>query len=497
MGEFMMPSLGADMEAGTLQEWLVAPGDVVKRGDVVAVVETDKSAIEVECFETGTVGRLLVEPGTRVAVGTPLAVIDSATAQGPVVPAPEPPVPRAEPSPTKPLPAATTRHTPVPRRSPANPPEVAARQPMRAKPAVAHTDAGPLVRHLAAERGIDLASVNGTGRGGRITRADVEHAGQAGAPRVRATPYARRLALEMNVDLAQLHGTGENGAVRAADIREAVRAHAVAERSSTGVHDPGATLGRAGAGREAGAASTSGSAAPAAPAAQAAASDSDRKAATMRRAIADLMARSKREIPHYYLAATIDMATALAWLRGINRARLPGERLLPAALLLKAAAVAACEVPALNGFWQDGFVAGDGVHLGVAVSLRDGGLLTPVIHDADSLTCEELMGRLKDLAQRARRGRLRGSEVSGATLTVTSLGEQGVESVFGVIYPPQVALVGFGAVVERPWAVDGLLGVRPVVTATLSGDHRASDGATGARYLTTVARLLQKPEELS
>jgi pyruvate dehydrogenase E2 component (dihydrolipoamide acetyltransferase) len=217
----------------------------------------------------------------------------------------------------------------------------------------------------------------------------------------------------------------------------------------------------------------------------------------MRRAIADLMSRSKREIPHYYLSTTIDFSASGEWLRRFNRGRPLSDRLVPAALLLKAAATAAREVPSLNGYWQnDQFVAGSAVNLGVAVSLRQGGLLAPVIRDADTLSPDVLMATLKDLVQRARRGRLRGSEMSGATLTVTNLGDQGVETVFGVIHPPQVALVGFGAVVERPWAVGGMLGVRPVVTATLAADHRATDGAVGARYLTAVGRLLQKPEEL-
>ncbi|WP_323137055.1 2-oxo acid dehydrogenase subunit E2 [Streptomyces sp. NBC_01764] len=164
---------------------------------------------------------------------------------------------------------------------------------------------------------------------------------------------------------------------------------------------------------------------------------------------------------------------------------------MPAALLLKAAAVAAHQVPTLNGYWQnDEFVPGPAVNLGVAVSLRQGGLLAPVIHGADTLPPDALMTILKDLVQRARRGKLRGSYMTGATLTVTSLGDQGVETVFGVIHPPQVALVGFGAVVERPWAANGMLGVRPLVTATLAADHRATDGAVGARYLTAVDRLL-------
>jgi pyruvate dehydrogenase E2 component (dihydrolipoamide acetyltransferase) len=217
----------------------------------------------------------------------------------------------------------------------------------------------------------------------------------------------------------------------------------------------------------------------------------------MRRAIAGLMARANREIPHYYLSTTVDMAAATHWMHEHNRRSPAGERLLPAALLLKAAARAAREVPELNGFWTDDrFTRDDAVHLGVAVSLRGGGLLAPVLRDADTLGLVRLMATLKDLVARARTGRLRGSEVSGATVTVTNLGDQGVEAVFGVIHPPQVALVGFGRVVERPWAAGGMLGVRPVVTATLSADHRATDGAIGARYLAAVDRLLQKPEEL-
>lgn len=217
----------------------------------------------------------------------------------------------------------------------------------------------------------------------------------------------------------------------------------------------------------------------------------------MRQAIGRLMARSKREIPHYYLSTTVDLSAALAWMRERNRELPVPDRLLPAALLLRATALAARAVPDLNGWWvDDGFVPGETVDLGVAVSLRGGGLVTPAVHDAAGLTTVELMARLKDLALRGRTGRLRSSELTGATITVTNLGDQGVESVTGVIFPPQVALVGFGKVVERPWAVDGLLGVRPVVTMTLAADHRASDGYTGARFLDTAARLLQRPEEL-
>ncbi|MFJ9846633.1 2-oxo acid dehydrogenase subunit E2 [Kitasatospora sp. NPDC101155] len=444
MAEFTMPALGADMNEGTLLEWLVGPGDQVARGDIVAVVDTAKAAIEVECFEAGTVERLLVEPGTTVPVGAAMAVI--------VTEKPEPePVPEPEPA------------------------------------RAGGSGVTPLVRHLAEDSGVDLAAVHGTGPGGRITRADIVAAvpgnrtgkrrvaprrptpGAQAPPsgaRVRATPLARRVAAEAGLDLATVTGTGADGAVRVSDVRAAL-----------GTASPPT---------------------PPAPSLESARTrtTSDRQQA-MRRAVGDLMARSKQEIPHYYLSTTVDLSAAIDWLRARNRQLPVSERLVPAALLLKAAALAAREVPQLNGFWTDiGFVPAPVVHLGVAVALRGGGLVAPAIHDAAELSPAELMARLRDLVTRARAGRLRGSETSDPTMTVTSLGDQGVEAVFGVIYPPQVALVGLGKIVERPWAVDGMLGVRPVVTATLSADHRASDGATGARYLAVLDRLLQKPEEL-
>ena len=216
----------------------------------------------------------------------------------------------------------------------------------------------------------------------------------------------------------------------------------------------------------------------------------------MRQAIARLMARSKREIPHYYVSSTVDMTSALTWMHERNRELAVSERLVPAALLLKAAALAARRVPGVNGYWTDDqFRPAEAVHLGLAISLRGGGLLTPAIHDAAELPLSELMSGMRDLVIRARAW-LRGSELTDATITVTNLGDQGVESVFGVIYPPQVALVGFGKITDRPVAVGGLIGVRPVVVTTLAADHRASDGYTGARYLTALSDLLQKPGEL-
>ncbi|HEX9064370.1 MAG TPA: 2-oxo acid dehydrogenase subunit E2 [Streptosporangiaceae bacterium] len=451
MADFLMPSLGADMDEGTLLEWLVKPGDEVHKGDVIAVVDTDKAAIEVESFASGTVQSLIVEPGTKVPVGTVLATIGE---------------PAGRPVAGKPEKRAAKKKTPAP-------------EPARAGAgAGASTLPGsPLTRHLAADLGVDLATVPGTGHGGAITRADVTHAasaraaGEPPAARRRISPLARRVAADLGVDLAAVTGTGPDGSVREADVRRAASAGA-----------------GAGAGAAAGAV--------AAAAQPAAAAPQDRLAA-MRQVTARLMARSKREIPHYYLRQTIDLAAAMTWLHDRNRELEVAERLVPAALLLKATAVAARQVPALNGYWTDDqFVPGQGVQLGVAISLRGGGLVTPAIHDAADLTPAELMGRLRDLVTRARTARLRGSELTDATITVTNLGDQGVDLVYGVIYPPQVALVGFGKVAERPFAAGGMVGARPVVIATLAADHRATDGYTGARFLAVLSELLQRPEDM-
>ncbi len=217
----------------------------------------------------------------------------------------------------------------------------------------------------------------------------------------------------------------------------------------------------------------------------------------MRHAIAAAMARSKGEIPHYYLSSEVEVGRARAWLEAENAKRAVADRLLFASLLLKATALGLREVPELNGFFVDGtFRRSDAIHVGVAIALRQGGLVAPAIHDVDRRSLGDVMTALRDLVARARSGVLKSSEISDPTVTVTNLGDQGADSVFGVIYPPQVAIVGFGTVRERPWAVDGLIGVRPVVVTSLSGDHRVSDGHRGARFLAAVARWLSTPEKL-
>jgi pyruvate dehydrogenase E2 component (dihydrolipoamide acetyltransferase) len=389
VAEFRMPSLGADMEAGTLVQWLVKPGDHVKHGDIIAVVETQKGAIEIETFQTGVIEKILVDVGTKVPVGTPLAEIRAegearraAVAAPPLVAAP----PKAPPAPE---PAATPG-----------------------------ARASPAARRLAEQRGINLSTVSGTGPQGAITYADVEaRLGAAGAPAPAAAPERKR-APALNLD-------------------------------------------------------------------------------AMRTAIAAAMARSKREIPHYYLEHQVDITACVQWLAQKNAALPPDGRLLIGVLALKAVALACRRFPAFNGFYHDNkFKPAPAVHVGFAIAIRGGGLAAPALHDADQLSLDDLMTCMRDLVQRTRVGRIRSSEIADPTITVSSLGERGVESLYGIIYPPQVAIVGFGKVVQRPWVIDGAIGPRSVVTITLSADHRVSDGHAGALFLAEIGRLLQEPDKL-
>ena len=382
-----MPSLGADMESGTLVQWKIHAGDSVKHGDVVAEGETEKGLVEIEIFEDGVVEEVLVQEGQKVPIGTVLALIRGA---GPLLqPKPEPPAP------TPPAPPVTIAPTP-------------------AVPEGVRRRISPLARKRAEELGVDIVTITGSGEAGAITVADIERAAVLTAPPAAKPP------------------------VVTAD-----------------------------------------------------------QTAAMRHAIATAMARSKREIPHYYLATTVDMSRVMTWLEAENLKRPITDRLLYSVLLLRAMALAVREVPEMNGHWIDGaFQAGKGIHIGVAISLRGGGLVAPAIHDVDQLSVDDLSRRLLDLVKRARAGVLRGSEISDATITVTNLGEQGVETVFGVIYPPQVALVGFGKISEQARAVQGMIGVHRVLTATLAADHRTSDGHRGGRFLAAIDRLLQEPEKL-
>ena len=379
-----MPSLGADMESATLTAWMVKPGDPVKRGAIVAAVETAKGIIDIEIFEAGVIETLLAQPGAQIPVGAALATYRPEGTSGAA--APETVARSAAPSP----------HPIEPR------PQAPGPTPERRRRLVS-----PAARRRAAELGVDLASVPASGAGDAVTLQDVERA-------------------------------SERASARAAP-----------------------------------------------------------RAADMRSIIAQAMSRSKREIPHYYLATTIDMTRAMRWVEAWNAQHPVTERLLYGVLLLKAVARGVEKTPELNGFWRDhAFEASAAINVGTAIRLRQGGLVAPALEATNRQPLPALMQQFQSAVQRARAGRLRRTELTTATITVSSLGEGSVETLYPIIHPPQVAIVGFGALGLRPWCVDGAVTAAPLITATLSADHRVTDGHRGSQFLIEVGRLLQAPEEL-
>jgi pyruvate dehydrogenase E2 component (dihydrolipoamide acetyltransferase) len=381
LSDFRLPALGADMEEGTVVQWNVAPGDAVRRGQVVAVVETDKGAIDVEIFEDGVVRELVVQAGTKVPVGTVLARLETAGQSAPPSQAPGP--------------AAAAQGA-----------------------AGSRARISPAARVRARELGVEVASLTGTGPGGAITIEDVEKAKRPAQPS-REPPAAK-----------------------------------------AGEHDMAQTGG-------------------------------------MREAIATAMSRSKREIPHYYLSLTKDVTGAVDWLAARNASVPVTERLLFTALLIKAVALTCRDVQGFSGFYRDGrYEPGPSVHVGVAVALRGDGLVAPAIMDTADKPLPALMEEFRQLVMRARGGRLRASELAAPSIIVTSLGDAEVDAVFPIIQPPQVAIVGSGAVSSRPWVVDGKVEPRQLIVLALGADHRVTDGRLGAQFLAGVAERLAAPEKL-
>lgn len=369
--DFCMPALGADMTEGKLVEWRVQPGSAVKRGDIIALVETAKGIIDVESFHEGIVERLLVEPGTQVPVGTVLAQFAGDAGQPPGTPA----------------------HAPDAVTAPA---------------------------------------------------------------RARISPAARVRATAAGLAIDTLIGTGPDGVISLADV----------ERAIDGV------------GRAASAQATP-------------------RPASMRSAIGAAMARSKREIPHYYLAQTLDFSPALEWMERFNRDKPVEERLIAAALLVKALARAASEIPGFAGHYRaDAFEQAQAIHVGFAIAQRGGGLVVPGVLDAATKGLPVVMRELADLVGRARGGHLRSRELELPVITLTSLGDEGADAVFPIIFPDQVAIVGAGRIAERPWVEAGQVVPRRLLTLTLAADHRVSDGRAGARFLARMAALLDSPGEL-
>lgn len=390
MIEFQMPSLGADMEAGTLIEWRKKPGDSVKRGDIIAEVETQKGLIEIEVFDEGIIGELLIKEGAKVPVGTAMALIN---------------------------PTETTLET--------------RKEKIPEKPAVKiQPTEEKIFEKVASEK------------------FEERH--------LKVSPLAKRMAVENNIGLSQIQGTGEDGAITKDDVENAISQKGKIEKPEEAIP----------------------------------------KNEPIRSAIAAAMSKSNKEIPHYYLEKRIDITKALAWLREANSKRTIQKRLLPAALLIKAVAKSLVDFPELNAIWDNGVQIKKEINIGFVVSLRGGGVIIPSIHNANEKNIDQIMKTLNDTIPRARAMKLRSSDLIDSTITITSLGEGGADVVFGVIYPPQVAIIGFGGSSQQPFIENGMLGIRTVFTVTLAGDHRATDGITGSDFLVTLNKQLQNPEAL-
>ncbi|MEY8198286.1 MAG: dihydrolipoamide acetyltransferase family protein [Colwellia sp.] len=406
--DITMPSLGADMTEGTLTQWLVKEGEQVNSGDIIAVLETQKGAIDMEVYSSGTIAEILVEPVIEVPVGTVLARIAL-----------------AEPSQKSSVP------TPIPAK-------------------------------IASEASTELDKDTVVSE--QVKVVDVKVIG------VKASPIVRRLAKEQQLDLTGIKGSGPQGAILLNDLTVILKAKTKTKSEKHKL--------------------------------------ADKTEQNMRNAIAVAMAKSKQEIPHFYLNLELELTNAQQWLQQQNQARPPEEHVLLLALLLKALAKSLVKYPKLNGFYQNAFyrdttseensafVQASAIHIGNVISLRQGGLVVPAIHDVDKLSVAELMRSLRDITDRSRNGHLRSSELMDATITVTNMGERGADSVLGIIYPPQVAIVGFGKVREIAKVVNNNVMVAPVLTVSLSADHRVIDGMLAAKFLNYLAKQLQKPDRL-
>jgi pyruvate dehydrogenase E2 component (dihydrolipoamide acetyltransferase) len=428
--ELKMPALSPTMEEGTLAKWLVKEGDEVKSGDLLAEIETDKATMEFEAVDEGTIAQILIAEGTdNVKVGTVIATIagegeDASSAKAAPAPAPAPAAEtKAEPKAEAPAPAPAAAPAPTPAPAPAAAP-------------VASGDrikASPLAKRLAAEQGIDLKGVTGTGPGGRIVKADLE-----GAPAGAAAPAAATAA-------------------------PAPAAAAPAPAAGGAIPDFGIP-------------------------------HEDEKLSGMRKTIARRLSQSMQESPHIYLTVDIRL-DALLKLRGELNASLEsrGVKLSVNDMLIKALAVALERVPSCNvSFGGDVMRQYKRADISVAVSIP-GGLITPIIVDAGGKSMSKISTEMSELAAKAKEGKLQPSEYQGGTASISNMGMMGIKQFTAVINPPQAMIMAIGAGEKRPYVVDDALAIATVTSATGSFDHRAIDGADGALLMKTFKELVENP----
>ena len=459
----VMPQLGYDMREGTVVRWIKQEGDDVVANEVIAEIETDKAVVEFKPTTGGVLRRIVASEGEAIPVGNLIAVIgdaDEALPDDLGGPATAAPAPSAEPE---------TAPAPAPSAAPA------------ASAPAGEVRASPIARRLARERGVDLTAITGSGPGGRIVEADVLAAADAArvaaeAGRVMASPLARRLAREQGIDLAAVTGTGPGGRVVEADINAAVAARAAATPApeTAPVAEP----------------------AVAAPAPALAEGGERADLSRMRQAIARVTSESKREAPHFYVAADIDMTAAMALRRDVNDELPPSSRVSVNDLIVKASALAIGKHPKFNSFFRgDHLQMNPSTNVGIAIALESG-LIVPGIPECENKSLAQIAAASRDLIDRANNGTLQAEEYAGTTYSVSNLGMFDVDSFTAIIFPPHAAILAVGAVKEQPVARDGQLAIAEMMKATLSVDHRVADGAEAAQFLMEIKRLLEKPVSL-
>ena len=448
----VMPQMGYDMHEGKVVRWLKKEGEEVTRGEVIAEIETDKATVEYEAYTGGVMAKIVAEEGIAIPVGGLIAVM---TAPGEAIPEDILTDAAIALAADSPAPAATAVQ--------------ALEGPISAAVAPADTKevrASPLARRLAKERGFDLATITGTGPGGRITEADIPEQGAAVAPAassngyIKASPLAKRLAGERGIDLATLTGTGPGGRVIEADVPEhAVPAAAESVAPATLVSE-------------------------------------NVELSRMRQAIARVTSDSKRDAPHFYVALDVDMTKAMSFRRDLNDELDAENRVSVNDLIVKASAIAIGRHPKFNSFFRDDHLQMNAaINVGIAIALESG-LIVPGVNGCESKSLVEIAAASRDLVSRANSGTLRNDEYSGTTFSVSNLGAFDIESFTAIIFPPHAAILAVGTVKEQPVVRDGELAIAQIMKATLSTDHRVADGAEAAQFLVEIKKLLQNPISL-
>ncbi len=448
----VMPQMGYDMHEGKVVRWLKKEGEEVTRGEVIAEIETDKATVEYEAYTGGVMAKIVAEEGIAIPVGGLIAVM---TAPGEAIPEDILTDAAIALAADSPAPAATAVQ--------------ALEGPISAAVAPADTKevrASPLARRLAKERGFDLATITGTGPGGRITEADIPEQGAAVAPAassngyIKASPLAKRLARERGIDLATLTGTGPGDRVIETDVPEhAIPAVAESVAPATLVSE-------------------------------------NVELSRMRQAIARVTSDSKRDAPHFYVALDVDMTKAMSFRRDLNDELDAENRVSVNDLIVKASAIAIGRHPKFNSFFRDDHLQMNAaINVGIAIALESG-LIVPGVNGCESKSLVEIAAASRDLVSRANSGTLRNDEYSGTTFSVSNLGAFDIESFTAIIFPPHAAILAVGTVKEQPVVRDGELAIAQIMKATLSTDHRVADGAEAAQFLVEIKKLLQNPISL-